>query len=82
MEVMQWEVLLRSARKRCENTNTRSCWRAPVIKEERDDVPDLLISHMGTWLPILYSKALTKMLEIDRSGLELSVVDVKPARIS
>ena len=42
MEVMQWEALLKSVRRRCENTNTGSCWLAPDTKEgknDRDDIP-------------------------------------------
>jgi hypothetical protein len=41
MEVMPWEVLLRNARKRCEGTNTGSCWLAPDIKEGRNDGDDI-----------------------------------------
>ena len=41
MEVMQWEALSKSARKRCENTNTGSCWLAPDIKEGRNDEDDI-----------------------------------------
>ena len=38
MEVMLWEALLRSVRKRCESINIRSCWLAPDTKEGRNDV--------------------------------------------
>jgi hypothetical protein len=41
MEVMLWEALLRNARKRCESTNTRSCWLAPVTKEGKNDGDDM-----------------------------------------
>jgi hypothetical protein len=40
MEVMPWEVLLRNARKKCEGTNTGSCWLAPDIKEGKNDGDD------------------------------------------
>ena len=41
MEVMQWEVLSRNARKKCAGTNTGSCWLAPDIKEGRNDGYDI-----------------------------------------
>jgi hypothetical protein len=41
MEVMLWEALLRNARKRCESTNTGSCWLAPATKEGKNDGDDI-----------------------------------------
>jgi len=41
MEVMQWEALSKNARKRCESTNTRSCWLEPATKEGRNDGNDI-----------------------------------------
>jgi hypothetical protein len=43
MEVMPWEVLLRNARKKCESTNTGSCWLAPDIREGKNDGDDIRI---------------------------------------
>jgi hypothetical protein len=37
---MQWEALSRNARRRCESTNTGSCWLAPVTKEGKNDGDD------------------------------------------
>jgi hypothetical protein len=41
MEVMEWAVLSRNARKRCANTSTKSYWLVPAIKEGKSNEPDM-----------------------------------------